>query len=217
MSWAPSSWPCFLYLLCPPSQTEPFLFLQDVDAQVIVGGGQDWLRPLDSNPLWYFCLLRRETEKKSPTGMVSQAQHTPRRGCPQSVHYQRYRSSARDLSQLCGLGPSRMAWSHASPAAPGCISRVEALSVPAELTMIQVVQAPGPALPLFLSPCPLGLQVQDHKKALSTHHSDGSKAHPLWPTWPQTERAQLGMGSGTCFGFPEKEAWFSPQPGLELT
>lgn len=111
MSRAPSFWPCSLYLLCSPPQTEPFLFLQDVDAGVIVGGGQDWLRPLDCSQLWYFCLLRRETGKKSPTEMVSQAQHTPRRRCPQSVHYQGYCSSARDLSQLCGLEPFRMVWS----------------------------------------------------------------------------------------------------------
>lgn len=210
MSWAPSSWPCFLYLLCPPPQTEPFLFLQDVDAQVIVGGCQDWLRPLDSNPLWYFCLLRRETGKKSPTGMVSQAQHTPRRGCPQSVHYQRYRSSARDLSQLCGLGPSRMAWSHASPAAPGCISRVEALCVPAELTMIQVVQAPGPALPLFLSPCPLGPQVQDHKRPFPLTTRMAPRPIPCGQPGPKQREPNWGWGLAPALGSLRKRLGLVP-------
>lgn len=62
--------------LAPP--TEIFPFSQGVGARAMVDRDQEWLRPLiPASPS--FCLLRREIWKKSPIGMVSQAQCTPRR------------------------------------------------------------------------------------------------------------------------------------------
>ena len=56
---------------------------------------------------------------KHKGSLQSQVQHSPGLAHLWSATYLRYCGSAGPLSQLCGLGPSRVAWSQDSPAAPG--------------------------------------------------------------------------------------------------
>lgn len=174
----------------------------------MVGRGQDWLRPLDcSQPS---CWLRRETRKKSPIGIVSQAQDTPERGCLQSPLYPGYSSSARGACPNC-VGCALPEW-RGSPAAPG-LRQLSGVLIPAEWALPQMTQPPAPGLFLFLCPGLLGPQVQDHRKPFlfSPRHQDPPPVVYL----ASNMESPAGAGGGLLLLLMRK-VQSNLQPSLEL-